>query len=220
MKKTGLMILVMLLVFVSSAYAATLSGTATADDAFNLYISTSDNVAGTSLLSRPNGSNDEWKTPLSFTNVALTPGTYWLHAEAWDVKQQIAGFLGDFTLTGWATFSNGNQSLLTNTANWTVSSAWGLNDLTPTLSTGAGGTGLNDGTGLWGFASPLSGISTNAAWIWSNNGMDLAPNYNQPPFLNRYFSTKITVTPEPVSAVLFGLGAGVFGLLGLRRKKA
>ena len=214
MKKIALGILVLSLLFVSSAFAtvntsaATLSGTLTVDDAFKMFISTDDYKRGTLILSQSNGANDEWKTPLTFSTLLASPGTYYLHIKARDVRQVIAGFLGDFTLTGSATFSNGTQSLLTNTTDWTVrKTGWNHSFATVTSS------GTNDSAEPWFSANggSLSGIDAAAEWIWTNNG----DFHNSP----RYFSTKITVTPEPVSAGLFLLGAGVLGLTKLRRKK-
>jgi hypothetical protein len=221
MRKFGLLVLVLSLLFVSSAYAADLSGKTVADDAFNIYISTNDSTAGTQF-----GGSPDWHTPLTFSSVGSllsAPGTYYLHVQAYDLHQWVAGFLGDFTLTGNATFSNNTQSLLTNTTNWTVSSAWGLNDLTPTLSTlwrnGSGilqpaTTGLN-GCRPWG---TVSGISSSAGWIWTNDGQDITPVGGNP-ITYRYFSTPITVTPEPVSAALFLLGGITLSTRKFFRKK-
>lgn len=214
MKKLGLAVLVLSLLFVSSAFAADLSGIAVTDDAFDLYLSTSDTTAGTLI-----GSSSDWHTPLTFASVGSllgASGTYYLHAEGRDLAQWVAGFLGDFTLTGKATFSNGTQHLLTNTTDWKVGDSWTTMTQTPTLVTQyrdasdtlhTGTTGLN-GSQPWG---TVGGISSAAGWIWTNNG-----DYHDTP---RFFTTKITVTPEPVSMVLFGLGIGVLGLAQVRRKK-
>lgn len=222
MKKISISVLLLLLVFAGSVYAADLSGKTVTDDAFNMFISTNDSAAGTLI-----GGSLNWQTPLTFSTVGSllsAPGTYYLHVQGWDLHQWVGGFLGDFTLTGNAIFSSNNaQHLLTNaTGDWTVSSAWGLNDLTPTLSTlwrnGSGvlqpaTTGLN-GCAPWG---TVSGISSSAGWIWTNNGQDITPVGQEANPLTRYFSTKITVTPEPASMLLFGLGGGLLAFF--RRKR-
>lgn len=205
MKKISLLFLVLSFVLVSSAFAATLSGTATTDNAFDLYLSTDDFAQGATLI----GGSTDWSVPLSFSSLSLTPGTYWLHAEGWDYGS-IGGFLGEFSLTGNAYFQNNTQSLLTNTSDWTVRrNGWSdTNFEAPTLSTnyyGGTGTGHN-GSAPWG---TISGISGNADWIWTDNG---DPRIYPPaqPNVYRYFSSKITVTPEPISAALFMLGGLAF----------
>lgn len=218
MKKLGLAIIVLSFVFVGSAYAADLSGHVTTDNAFDMYISTNDATPGT-----PIGSGVNWQTPLTFAsvgNLLSTSGTYYLHVRGLDYGY-IAGFLGDFKITaGKATFQNGTQSLLTNTTDWTVRENGFDGNLLPlTLSTQYGnppqtGTGQN-GSAPWGLVST---IDPAAQWIWTENGRPTAYPPNAPDQY-RYFSTKITVTPEPVSMVLFGLGIGVLGLSKFRSNK-
>jgi hypothetical protein len=209
MKKFGLLLFVLSLVFASSVYAAELSGNLTVDDAFNLYLSTDDFSEGISLLSRPDGMNDEWRTSESFSTT-LAPGTYYLHLTGMDKRQVIAGFLGDFTLTGNLAFSNGLQSLFTNTTNWTVRDTDWSNTTFGTLTS----IGQNSVAEPWLSANggPISGINNNAEWIWTDNG-----NFNDSP---RFFSTKITVTPEPFSAALFLIGGVALSTRKLFKKRS
>lgn len=206
----------------AGAAAAALAGTANAttftgdlhvDNSFSAYLSTNDSQLGTLLTS---GSN--WPSTYSFS-ASLTPGnTYYLHivgdnAEGssdsggtgpygrWD------GFLGQFALsdTGFY-FSNGGQTLLTNTIDWRATpqpnqgSSWSAPSGAPIS------LGLN-GAFPWGFQS---GFSSQAQWIWASP--DLSGE--------TFFSTTISgAVPEPAS---WALMIGGFGLAGavLRRRRA
>lgn len=196
MKKVSILVLLLSFVFTGAVYAdvADLTGLMTVDSAFELFISDDDTVEGYQL----GGYFDDWMTPVNVSAV-LDLGTTYLHVKARDFGG-IAGFLGNFSLNENTSFvfQNGTKYLTTNVVDWKVSrTGFGLAYETPTLSTGLGSTGLNDGLlgSSWGI---ISGIDTQAGWIWTNNGMDLGTT--------RYFSTRITTTPEPVSATLFLLG--------------
>ena len=117
------------------------------------------------------------------------------------------GFLGPFALsdTGFY-FSNGGQTLLTNTTDWRATpqpnqgSSWSAPSGAPIS------LGLN-GAFPWGFQS---GFSSQAQWIWASP--DLSGE--------TFFSTTISgAVPEPAS---WALMIGGFGLAGavLRRRRA
>ena len=124
----------------------------TVDNQFTAYISTDDTVQGDMV-----GSGADWPTQDQF-NAALTPGvTNYLHITATDVGPP-AMFIGEFTLsdTGFE-FSNGTQSLLTNTTGWQVSlTGFGADYSAPS------DLGPN-GTAPWG---TFDLIDASALFIW------------------------------------------------------
>ena len=127
-----------------------LSYTIAADDSFKFYISESDSVAGTLLLS---GNNSPVKG-----STKLTPGkTYYLHIEAVD-NGVIAGFAGNFSLIGEdLKFINNTSTLATNVTDFKVSkTGFGKNYIDPTVS-----------------AYNYGKVMDPAKWIWTNNGRDL-----------------------------------------------
>lgn len=188
----------------TSSFAATLSGTLTADDAFVAYISTNDSEAGSQIAS---GNN--WPTAQSFSGVNLTPGQdYYLHVYASDLYGAISAFLGDFTLSGTGfSFANNSTSLVTNPSDWQVSlTGFGSNYLSAPYDYGANGnSGIPGAT--WG---PRPGISSSAHWIWSTQGT----------LGQAYFSTKITSTvPVPAAWGMMALGLPLIRLVSRRKKQ-
>jgi len=185
------------LVLLSSTHvsATMLSGGLNVDNGYAAYISTDNSVQGT-LVSAANN----WYSTYNFSGVNLTAGqNYFLHIFAYD-QGGIAGFLGEFNLTGSDhVFSNGLNTLLTNTSDWDVStSGWGSYQDASYL-------GYN-GVGPWG---TRTGVNSNADWIWSED----AHNHNEV-----YFTTSITAAAvsEPGSMMLLGLGLA--GLMFARKQ--
>jgi hypothetical protein len=179
----------------SAAYATDLSFNATCDNGFYMYLSTDPNVQGTQIAY-----HNDWFTAYSDT-VTLNPGTQYLHVFGFD-QGGPAGFIGDFSLSDTNFyFANGTQSLLTNTTDWVVSATgFGPPTVVPTYF------GLNNGgNGTW---SIVSGIVTNASWIWTadNNGNDSA-----------YFSTPIYSTSVPLPPAVLLLGSGLLTIVGWRK---
>ena len=169
--------------------AGQLSGNLNVDNEFEAYISTDDAVQGTLLTSGTN-----WPTTYALATSLIAGQDYFLHIKATDVGG-VAGFLGDFTLTGTDhTFSNGLTSLNTNTSNWRVSTTGWLNYQTPSAY------GIN-GVSPWG---TRSAVNANAQWIWSADNN--ADNLN-------YFSTKISAVNScsasgTLNAVGIKIGSG------------
>ncbi len=161
------------LLFTNTFSAINFSGSLNVDNQFEAYISTDDSVQGTLI-----GTGNNWPTTVDISS-ALTPGqNYYLHILARDVGG-VAGFLGEFELTGTNhTFSNGLTTLTTNTTDWRVSTSGWSNYQT------VSGYGTN-GVAPWG---NRPAVNPNAVWIWSSN--------NDSDNLN-YFSTTIAA---PIAA--------------------
>ena len=214
--RDALLLCALLTVSLSAAMADSLSGTLTVDNGFYAYLSTSATSQGT-LLTQANN----WQTPATFSNIALTAGTtYYLQIAAFN-QGGPGGVLGSFSLSGTSfEFANGTQALDTNTTDWTysyatantatypspdVASGWGSSALTP------GGYGTN-GVSPWGtFAS----IDSNAQWIWDATNSSYG-NSSQPQLLFEAAITPAT-TPEPGS--FFLLGSGLLTVAGMWRRR-
>jgi len=145
----------------------------TVDNQFWAYLSTSPTDQGTLI-----GSNTSWPTVTTYTG-NLTPGqTYYLHVKAEDVGGPEM-FIGDFTVSGSFQFVNGQQTMSTNAANWTLSeSGFGINSQTPR------DLGLTNSSPIWG---TTPGISSNARYIWKQD-------WNTAGSEVVYFTTPITFT--------------------------
>jgi MSHA biogenesis protein MshQ len=185
-----------LMMVAASSSAAVLTGKLSVDNGYSIYVSTADNVQGTLF-----GSGNNWTT--TFTNATtLAAGTsYYLHVYAYD-QGGIAGFLGDFSLTGGGhKFANGLTSMTTNTTNW-MGNNTGFGS-----AYGAVGNLGNDGVSPWG---NRPSIVDSATWIWAGNA-----NSND----RAYFTTRIDAVPEPTTVAMFGLGLLALGAARRRASK-
>lgn len=186
------------------AQAASLSGSFTADDYATVYLST-DLVADASEII--SDKQTTWGGTQTFSGVALAPGQhYYLLVLARNVFSGPAMFVGDFALTGEGfRFSNGGQTLLTNTTDWTVNeSGFGAAGQTPVS------LGTNASLQIWGARPAISG-DAEAVWAYY---ADWANGYNGP----AYFVTQITAVPEPAAFAMFAAGLGVLGTIARRRR--
>ncbi len=177
---------------VAPVAATTLKATITADDDFQIYVSTDDSVLGT-LLGEGSTVNGSWASSWTF-NYDLTPGVVnYIHVVAWDLYQVKTAFLGEFWLSDAGfRFRNDAQNLTTESADWDMSNAgFSIGYYTPDM------IGANRPTTVpWEVSVP--GISADAQWIWSNFGND---------WTQRYFSTPIF--PPNVLTVTCGAGGSV-----------
>lgn len=184
-----------LLVLSTSASATLLSGGLNVDNGYAAYLSSDNNTQGT-LISAGNN----WGHTYSFSGVNLNAGEdYFLHVYAYD-QGWIAGFLGEFNLTGADhIFSNGQSNLTTNTTDWDVSTT-GWNNYQSASSLG------NNGVWPWGLRPA---INNSAEWIWSDNAYD--DDYT-------FFTTTISAASVPEPSTMFLLGLGLVGLVAARKK--
>ena len=214
--------LVLAAVFTAAGAHATsiLSGSFTADNYIFVYLSTSASQRGTLI-----GSGNNWQSTFYVNPTALNPGTtYYLNVEAINGDSgsySAGGFIGDFTLSGGSTFTNGQTELLTSTTGWLA----GYNDSNSSdiaqswvQPTGAAVAEGQNGVSPWG---TVSNISSSAFWIWANDlrsGNGSAPGY-QCAACTVDFQTSFTTAAvaEPASAA--ALIAGLVGLGFVRRRR-
>ena len=163
----------------SASSTPQLTGYLTGDNAFDVYLSTDDNVEGTYL-----GTGTDWRTTYNSTRNLVAGQQYYLHIRGRN-SEDISGFIGDFTLSGGHhVFPNNQTTISTNTSDWKVSkTGWG-NYQKASLVNG------NNGVAPWG---SRPSISSSASWIWS------ADPYNDNPV---YFSLAISPPREAQSPAL------------------
>ncbi|MCG6199698.1 DUF6701 domain-containing protein [Psychromonas antarctica] len=172
--------------FCTVSSASDLTGNLNVDNTFEAYLSTNDSVQGTFLTS-----GTDWPTTYVLASSLTAGQDYYLHIKGTDLGG-VAGFLGDFEITGTDhTFSNGLTTLTTNKSDWVVSTV-GWNNYKPASTYGV------NGVAPWGTRSD---VDASAQWIWSSNNN--AHNEN-------YFSTKI-ISPNICSNTLNAVGIKIGG---------
>ncbi len=163
----------------ASAQVATLTAFATADNAFQMSISTDPTLQGDIFLT---GNN--WGATFSGTYDFTAAGTYYIQVAAQDFGDP-ASFIADLTVNNGSLFSNGAARLVTNQTDWVVSiTGFGVSTMAP-LSFGA------DGVGPWG---DRPNIGNDALNIWHTPSADQV-----------YFTAAVRVIPAPGTLALLGL---------------
>jgi MSHA biogenesis protein MshQ len=185
-----------------AASASVLTSKLNVDNGYTIYISTSDNTAGTSF-----GSAEDWNNTYTDTTTLAAGTDYFIHIRAYDTGG-MAGVLGEFSLAGTGHhFANGTTSLTTDTTAWLgndngFSSPYvALSDLGP------------NGIGPWG---TISGVSSGARWIWAGDASNNDVTY----LTARIFADAVDPSnnvPEPGSLVL--MGAAILALVRTRSWK-
>jgi hypothetical protein len=190
-----------------AANATILTGSLTADNQFNAYISSSDAVLGT-----PIATGNDWRQAYALST-PLTAGTYYLHIIGYNDGGPATGgnpdgFIGSFHLSdaGYR-FANGTQNLSTDIMNWRASES------APSVWFAPGGWpvsyGTKAGSNIWSANGGTgAGIDAAAQWIWSS------PDATGQAF----FSTTITAVPEPSTWAMMILGFMGIAFTAWRRK--
>jgi hypothetical protein len=221
---------------ISAQAASVLNFSVTADNAFQIYLSTNNSQLGTLVYSNYGLPASQWGTSFQFTADLTAPveyvqviGSNYTPANGlWPDPGTLNGtapnpdaFLGQLSISGggFVFTANGTTSLLTNSlpGQWYgVAATDNINWTTPTNP--VQNFGLNGGNNIWGNAlgGPVLGISTSASWIWSlpDNGAyaDLSTEILAA-------TSDIGGAPLPAAFSLFATGLGAMGLFGWRRKR-
>jgi len=206
MKRASLVIFLFslfLLVIVGGVGATALTSTISMDNGYEAYLSTDDTLQGTQFASYNN-----WNTAHTATTTLLAGTDYYLHVYGYD-EGGIAGFLGEFSLSGSDhTFSNDSTSLLTNTTYWSGNNTGWTDSMTTLTDLG------QNGVDPW-FDNYAPAIDSSARWIWAGDAED-----NNIAYFTTTISAAATPVPEPSTFLLLGSGLAGLGLYARKRKKA
>jgi hypothetical protein len=220
---------------ISAQAASVLNFSVTADNAFQIYLSTDNSQLGTLVYSNYGLPASQWGTSFQFSANLTAPveyvqvigSNYTPGNGLWPDPGTPNGtspnpdaFLGQLSISsGYVFAANGTTSLLTNSSpgQWYgVDVTDNVNWTTPTNP--VQNFGLNGGNNIWGndLGGPVSGISTSAYWIWS-----LPDNAAYADLSTEIISSTSDIggAPLPAAFPLFASGLGAMGLLGWRRKR-
>lgn len=195
--KTALLALSLTLM-AAGAQAMMVTATFTVDNAHNAFdgglcldSSCTGGIAWENYGALPNIGN--WQQADSVT-MDLGAGTHWFRWSAVNSgtggEGNPAGLLAELSWNGMTNSSSSAWDVSLDGSNWTAATEWAQN-----------------GGGIWGgvHGGPISGISTNANWLWSDS------NFNSSMPARTFFRTSITIAalPEPgtLSLLAFGLAA-------------
>lgn len=147
----------------------------------------------------------------------IIPDTPYLHLPG---ELNPAGFIASISTSSGSFKETGTDTLLSDTTHWEIVAHPGwIGDPTfdPTGLSGWGSPtsyGANNSSVLWNSVNggPVVNINDNAQWLWTDN------NFN--PDMDNYvvFHTRITVTPEPTSLILFGIGGLAMAFIKRKQK--
>jgi hypothetical protein len=218
----------------STVKANMISGAANADNAFFIWISTTDAPETAAALGTPILSGNSWPTDpaFSFSGATLTPGhNYYLLIEAINYGS-VGDFIGEFNLSGsgFVFAANHTQTLLTNDTSGEWFGAFNSNN---SAVTPQNWVGTDEGMKAFGTnASPIlfsypdyTNIASSAEWIYpddsssygcaegSYNGGDCTVDLSTEIL---YVGKRHSAVPEPGSFVL--LGSALLLGIGLRKK--
>lgn len=136
----------------------------------------------------------------STVNLNLSAGTHYF---AWNIQNygapssgNPAGLLAEILWNNGANYSS---------SNWEI-----FNINTGSLIEQAREYGANGGNNIWRNVNggPISGISTNANWIYTSRNFSNAPS-------NAWIRTSVTITEvsEPATLAMMGLGLAILGFV-------
>ena len=216
----------------TSANAVTLSGIATADNAFSIYWSTSASSLGT-LITSGNNWQTAYPVPASgtttlsgagagdpyFINVVLTnfTPTNGYPQYPYSPTSNPSAFLGDFSLGGSGyQFLNGSTAISTNDVDWLVSTTSDPSTWVPP-STLATSYGTNLSNPIWypdNGNNPISGISNGAEWIYGSDQSDAL----YADLSTEIIPLKMSETPLPSTWSMLLAGLIGLGVVSYRRR--
>ncbi len=203
---------------VRASWALTIDATVTADNHYGLYVGGENSVStfiGRNELG-PTGSPGtyNWSQPESFV-FDVNHGDY-LYLASWSDDKVAQGLLGQFAISGGPTILTNSQweYCLTFEDLDDGDSAPSLANISSNVSSAtwsAVTNYLDNGSDPWG---TVSGISTDADWIW---GSALIPGSDYGEY--QIFRLKVEADPVPEPATIFLLGFGLIGLVVSKKRK-
>ena len=229
MKKALMLLMVLGMLMVTSFAYAGITATATADNEF--WVWTSGGEAGGAWAQASwNETGNNWNISNTLTGSVAAGVPIDLYVAVRNRFENIstgnpAGFLGQLVTSSGTFTQTGTNKLLTDTINWKIvtTNAWtdatelNANVGNPTALVGWGAPiAYGDNSGDSNVWSDISGIDGDAQWLWTANNsgtFNAMDNY-------AVLHTQVTVTPEPASMLLFGVGGLAMSMLRKKKKVA
>lgn len=238
--KTRVIVLILGLVFISASFfigtsyaESMVSGSFTGDDIVWVYgYDGNGNWGGTGWWKKP---SDDWRSAglaFGFPKTGEPIDIYFAVKNIQDIVPETdhqyepgefnpAGFLASIETSNSFFAETGTNKLLTGAAHWDIVAHDGWAEapsFDPSALTGWVAPtlyGANNSPTLWNQVfgyNPVPGIDGDAQWIWTAN------NFTQDMDNYAVIHTRVTVTPEPASMMLFGLGGVAYAFMRSRRK--